>query len=141
MEVMDELWFLAAAMFTAMLKGLAVVTVIALGCLMFVRQVPVVTETKGSAGSIRTKEAEKAKEIKQKKRSLDFHKMQLTHQVRMCKFIVGHYKVDRSMEAKETVDQAWQRVLGRQVKSKEILDELHSLDEEEEESYIKQRKE
>ena len=75
MEVMDELWFLAAAMFTAMLKGLAVVTVITLGCLMFVRQVPVGTETK---------EAEKAKEIKQKKRSLKGHRWQLSIHIRGC---------------------------------------------------------
>ena len=58
-----------------------------------------------------TKKAEKAKEIKRKKRSLNGHRRQLTNQFRMCKFNVGHYKVVRSMEAKEAVDQAWQRVL------------------------------
>ena len=115
MEVMDELWFLAAAMFTAMLKGLAVVTVIALGCLMFVRQVPVVTETKGNAGSIRTKEAEKAKEIKRKKRSLNGHRLQLSNHIRDCNGKIEQYKAYKTLEANNRVDQVWQRVLEQQV--------------------------
>ena len=88
-----------------------------------------------------TKNAEEAIAIKRKKRSLNGHKTQLTNQVRMCKFNVGHYRVVRSMEAKETVDRTWQKVLEQQAKGKEVLDELCALDKIEEGSYTKQEKE
>ena len=88
-----------------------------------------------------TKNAEEAIVIKRKKRSLNGHKMQLTNKIRMCKFNVGHYKVVRSMEAKETVHRTWQKVLEQQAKGKEVLDELCALDKIEEGSYTKQEKE
>ena len=98
-------------------------------------------ETKESAEDNITKNAEEAIVIKQKKRSLNGHRLQLSNHIRDCTGKIELYKAYKTLEASDRVDQAWQKVLGLQVKSKEILDELHSLDEEEEESYIKQREE
>ena len=70
--------------------------------------------------------------IKQKKRSLKGHKLQLGNHTKDCRSKIGHYKAVKSTEAREMVDRAFQKVLDQQVKCGEIFGELIALDKTEE---------
>ena len=112
----------------------------ALWLLIFLGLVPVVTGTSGSAES-EGKMTKDTKEIKKKTRSLNGHKLQLTNHSRDCAGKIVQYKADKTLEVSDRIDQAWQKVLDQQVKIREIFDELHVLDEEQEASYTQQEEE
>ena len=98
---------------------------------------PVVAATKGSEeGS-----AKDVASIKQKKRSLNGHKLQLNNHIRDCTGKIVQYKAYKTLEASDRVVQVWQRVLERQEKITEIIGELLTLDGEQEAAYNKQEEE
>ena len=94
----------------------------------------------GGAGDNEGNKANRT-EIKKKTRSLNGHKLQLTNHSRDCAGKIEQYKADKTLEVSDRIDQAWQKVLDQQVKIREIFDELHVLDEEQEASYTKQEEE
>ena len=94
----------------------------------------------GGAGDNEGNKANRT-EIKKKTRSLNGHKLQLTNHSRDCAGKIVQYKADKTLEVSDRIDQAWQKVLDQQVKIREIFDELHVLDEEQEASYTKQEEE
>ena len=61
---------------------------------------PVVAATKGSEDG-NTKDVAS---IKQKKRSLNGHKLQLGNHIRDCRSRIAHYKAVKSTEAKEMIN-------------------------------------
>ena len=87
------------------------------------------------------KETKDTASIKKKTRSLNGHKLQLFNHTRDCTGKIEQYKAYKTLEASDRVDQVWQKVLDQQVKIGEIFDELHILDEEQEEAYSKQEDE
>ena len=87
------------------------------------------------------KETKDTASIKKKTRSLNGHKLQLFNHTRDCTGKIEQYKAYKTLEASDRVDQVWQKVLDQQVKIGEIFDELHILDEEQEEAYSKQEEE
>ena len=110
---------------------------IVFGFLVFMGLLPVVTGTNGSSEGEESKESN-MDTIKQKKRSLNGHKLQLGNHTKDCRSKIGHYKAFKSTEAREMVDRAFQKVMDQQIKCGEIFGELLALDKAEEDSYNKQ---
>ena len=104
-----------------------IIAVLALWLLIFLSLVPAVTGTKGNTDSKSDGTGGKESSmdtIKQKKRSLNGHKLQLGNHARDCRSKIGHYKAFKSMEAREMVDRAFQKVMEQQIKCGEIFGEL-----------------
>ena len=116
---------------------------IVFGFLVFMTLLPVVAGVKGKTDSEgdMTKETKDTASIKKKTRSLNGHKLQLFNHTRDCTGKIEQYKAYKTLEASDRVDQVWQKVLDQQVKIGEIFDELHILNEEQEEAYSKQEEE
>ena len=92
----------------------------------------------GNDTSSVVKDTKDVASIKQKKRSLNGHKLQLGNHIRDCRSRIAHYKAVKSTEAKEMINQAFLKIIEQQAKCGEIFGELHVLDGAEEVSYNKQ---
>ena len=77
---------------------------VAFGFLVFMGLLPVVAGSEGEKES-------SMDAIKQKKRSLNGHKLQLGNHTRDCRSKIGHYKAVKSTEAREMVDRAFLKVM------------------------------